>query len=116
MFLLLTPGDVEQQVLHAGLVQHPEDLIVDGGVVFRPALPPHVGRHLQDVPDEDQHPLDDQLVVLQPLVPVLLEESREGVGQDSPQLLVNKGLFIALSVGLNLKVVISSFLVLGFKT
>ena len=64
-------------------------------IVHRPALPAHIGRHLQNIPDQDQDPLDDQLVVLQPLVPVLLQQRAQRLGQDFPKSGVNEGRFEA---------------------
>ena len=48
-------------------------------------------RYLENVPDEDEDPLYDELVVLEPLVPVLLEEGAECLAQDSPQAGVYEG-------------------------
>ena len=70
--------------------------------VHRPALPAHIGRHLQNIPDQDQDPLDDQLVVLQPLVPVLLQQRAQRLGQDFPKSGVNEGLvFVPGSEGIS---------------
>ena len=77
---------------------------MDRGVILCPSLSPHVSRNLQDIPDENQNSLDDEFVVLQSLVPVLLEKSAESVGEDSPELLVNEALFVILSVSLDLEI------------
>ena len=81
-------------------------------IVHRPALPAHIGRHLQNIPDQDQDPLDDQLVVLQPLVPVLLQQRAQRLGQNFPKSGVNEGRLVALSLSLDLKVVVPRHLVL----
>ena len=80
--------------------------------VHRPALPAHIGRHLQNIPDQDQDPLYDHFVVLQPLVLVLLQQRTQRLGQDFPKSGVNEGRFVALSLSLDLKEVVPRHLVL----
>ena len=93
-------------------MEDPEDLVMDRGVILCPVLLPDIGRNLEDISDQDENPLDDQLVILEPFIPILLQESPKSFGKNSPQLLVNKCFFVTLTVVLDLEEEIASFLVL----
>ena len=82
-------------------MEHPENLVVETRVILGTFLGTNVGgnlvfvrksakrcyvyyflifENLEDVPDEDEDPLDDELVVLEPLVPVLLQQGAQSLG------------------------------------
>ncbi len=68
--------------------------------------------HLQDVSDQNQDALDDEAIVLAALSIVQPQQLSQGLRQDGPQLFVDKGSFISLTMPLQLHVVISGDLVL----
>ena len=49
--------------------------------------------NLENVSDENEYPLDEELVILKALVPVLLEQVAQVLGQHGPQLFVHEGLY-----------------------
>ena len=102
LLLRVAAGDEEEQVLHLGLVQHPEHLVMNRGVIISPAFSANVGGNLENIADKNQDPLNDQFVILQSLVPVLTQQSFKSLAQNSPEWFINEGFFVELAVVLDL--------------
>lgn len=63
--LLIRRGDYEEhQIEHARLMQRPNDLIMQTGIVIRSTLGLRIGWHLEHIAHQDQDAFNQQILLL----------------------------------------------------
>lgn len=107
LLLHLGAGQEFEQVIHAADVQRPQHPVVHAGVtVHALLLLCGVWGHVQHVAHQQQDPLDQQRVLLLPLLPVQLQEVVELLTEHHKHLLTGERLLVGLQIGQHLQKVV----------
>lgn len=71
LIFVLRTDDVEHEIKDVGLMQRPNHLVVQAGVVVGTTLDIRTGGHLQHVANQHEHSFDQQALLLGTFGPIL---------------------------------------------